>query len=149
LTRLYLRQELPYRFLDDVWLAVSGERDVGGGVVAALERGRGGRRYFLTGRSLRLDDYYALLAERSGVPPPRRRIPDLLVEELGILAPLLPAQSFLRQAVLPRELVLHLRRLAPLENERTREDLGFTPEPLDDLVDALLREAGLTPRGGG
>ena len=149
LTRLYLRQELPYRFLDDVWLAVSGSRDVGAGIVAAMEHGRGGRRYFLTGRSLRLGDYYALLAERSGVALPRRRIPDLLVEELGLLAPVLPPQSFLRQVVLPRELVLHLRRLAPLDNERTRGELGFTPEPLADLVDALVREAGLGPRGGG
>lgn len=148
LTRLYLRQELPYRFLDDVWLAVSGPRDVGSGVVAALEHGRGGRRYFLTGRSLRLGDYYALLGERSGVSIPRRRIPDLLVEELGLLAPVLPAHSFLRQVVLPRELVLHLRRLAPLDNERTRVELGFTPEPLADVVDALVREAGLVPRGG-
>ncbi|HET9951799.1 MAG TPA: NAD-dependent epimerase/dehydratase family protein [Candidatus Eisenbacteria bacterium] len=149
LTRLYLRQELPYRFLDDVWLAVSGPRDVGAGVVAALEHGRGGRRYFLTGESLRMRDYYALLAERSGVPLPRRRLPDLLVEELGLLAPVLPPHSFLRQVVLPRELVLHLRRLAPLDNERTRVELGFTPEPIADLVDALVGEAGLRPRGGG
>jgi dihydroflavonol-4-reductase len=148
LTQLYFRQELPYRFLDDVWLAVSGPRDVGAGVVAALERGRGGRRYFLTGPSLRMRDYYELLSARSGVPLPRRRLPDLLVEELGLLAPVLPPQSFLRQVVLPRELVLHLRRLAPLDKERTRSELGFAPEPLADLVDALAKEAGLGPGTG-
>jgi len=60
----------------------------------------------------------------------------------------LPEHSFLRQLVLPRELVLHLRRLAPLRNERTREELGFTPQPLGDLIDGLVREAGVLPRGG-
>lgn len=148
LALLYLRQELPYRLLESVWLALSGPREVGEGVVAALERGRGGRRYFLTGTCLRLGDLYALLEHRSGVPAPRRRLPDLLVEELGLIAPVLPPHSFLRRLVLPRELVLHLRRLAPLRNERTRAELGITPQPLEELIDGLVREAGVLPRGG-
>lgn len=147
IAQLALGGELPYRVLDDVWLAVTGPADVGCGVRAALERGRGGRRYFFTGASLRLGEFLTLLAERSGVATPRRRLPDLLVEELGFLAPVLPPHSFLRQIVLPRELVLHLRRLAPLANDRTVAELGFTPEPLVELVDGLIREVGLTPRG--
>ncbi|MEK7347403.1 MAG: NAD-dependent epimerase/dehydratase family protein [Candidatus Eisenbacteria bacterium] len=148
LARLYLRQELPYRLLESVWLALSGPRDVGEGIVAAIERGRGGHRYFLTGACVRMRELYALLGERSGVPAPRRRLPDLLVEELGLIAPLLPPHSFLRRLVLPRELVLHLRRLAPLRNERTRTELGITPQPLEELIDGLVREAGVLPRGG-
>lgn len=134
----YLRRELPYRFLDDVWLAVSGGKDVARCVVAAVEHGLGGRRYFATGECLRLGDLYARLTRLTGVPGPRRRLPDLLVEELGLLTPVLPPHSFLRQLVLPRELVVHLRRLAPLTNARTRAELGFVPTPLADL----LLEAG-------
>ncbi len=148
LALLFLRQELPYRLLERVWLALSGPADIGNGVVAALEHGRGGRRYFLTGACVRLGDLYERLGERSGIAPPRRRLPDLLVEELGLIAPLLPAHSFLRQLVLPRELVLHLRRLAPLRNEATRAELGIALQPLEALIDGLIREAGTLPRGG-
>jgi dihydroflavonol-4-reductase len=148
LALLYLRRELPFRLLDDAWIAVSGPRDVGSCLIGALARGRGGHRYFATGECLRLGQLFARLQARSGVPVPRRRLPDLLVEELGVLAPVLPPNSFLRDVVLPREFVLHVKRLAPLRNERTRRELGFVPESLDTLIDDVVRESGLLPGHG-
>jgi len=139
----FLKRELPYRLLDDVWLAISDGNDVGRCARSAVSLGRGGRRYFATGECVRWGDLYERLERVSGVPAPRRRIPDLLVEELGLLAPVLPPHSFLRQVVFPRELVLHLKRLAPVSNARTREDLAFEPAPLDDLLAAFARAEGL------
>ena len=138
----FLRRELPFRLLDEVWLAISDGGDIGRGTVAAIEWGRGGRRYFATGECLRLGQLYERMTRVTGVPGPRRRLPDLLVEELGMLTPVLPPQSFLRQLVLPRELVLHLLRLAPLENARTRAELGFSPTSLDDLLVRFARTEG-------
>lgn len=139
LIALYVAGELPYRILDDVWLAVSDGRDLGRFVTAAIARGHGGRRYFATSGCLRLGDLYSRLEALSGVAPPRRRLPDLLVEELGLLTPVLPPHSFLRQLVLPRELVLHLRRLAPLRNPRTLGDLGVAPTPLEGTLEDMVR----------
>ena len=136
--KAFVTRELPFRFLSDVWLAPTPGGDVGRGVQAAIEHGRGGRRYFLTTDSIRLGDLYGMLTALSGVPAPRRELPDLLVEELGLLTPVLPRHSFLRQLVLPRELVLHLKRLAPVRNARTREELGFTPTPLRAALAAML-----------
>jgi len=138
--KAFVTRELPFRLLSDVWLAITGGSDVGRCVAAAIEAGRGGRRYFVTGDCVRLGAVYDLLADLSGVPAPRRRVPDLLVEELGLLTPLLPRQSFLRQLVLPRELVLHLKRLAPVDNTRTRAELGFTPTPLRTALCAMIEE---------
>jgi dihydroflavonol-4-reductase len=139
LISLYVAGELPYRILDDVWLALSDGRDLGRFVAAAISRGHGGRRYFATSGCLRLGDLYARLAELTGIAPPRRRLPDLLVEELGLLTPVLPPHSFLRQLVLPRELVLHLRRLAPLRNPRTLGDLGVAPTPVETTLGDAVR----------
>ena len=136
----FLRRELPYRMLEEVWLAVTDGSDLGRCVAAAIARGQGGRRYFATGECLQLHSLFERITRLTGVATPRRRIPDLLVEELGILTPLLPAQSFLRQLVLPRELVFHLRRLAPLTNTRTRSELAFTPTPLEELLAAYARQ---------
>ncbi len=150
LVSLYAAGELPYRILDDVWLAVSDARDVGRFVVAAVERGHGGRRYFAVSGRLRLGEMYAKLQELSGVAPPRRRLPDLLVEELGLLTPVLPPHSFLRQLVLPRELVQHLRRLAPLRNPRTLADLQISPTPIETTLREMLRSPSeaIGARGG-
>ena len=139
--RAFVARELPFRFLNDVWLAITHGSDVGRGMAAAIEHGRGGHRYFITSESIRLGNLYEMLTELTGVPAPRRRVPDLLVEELGLLTPVLPRRSFLRQVVLPRELVLHLKRLAPVRNTRTREELGFTPTPLRASLAAMLEEA--------
>ncbi|HYQ88914.1 MAG TPA: NAD-dependent epimerase/dehydratase family protein [Candidatus Binatia bacterium] len=138
--RAFLTRELPFRLLSEVWLAVTDGSDVGRCVASAIERGRGGRRYFATGESIRLGELYDLLAELSGVPAPRRRLPDLLAEELGLLTPVLPRQSFLRQLVLPRELVLHLERLSPVRNARTRAELLFDPTPLRSTLAAMIEE---------
>lgn len=138
LVSLYAAGELPYRILDDVWLAVSDGRDLGAWVAAAIQRGRGGRRYFAVGDSLRLGDLYGRLAAITGMAPPRRRLPDLLVEELGLLSPVLPPHSYLRRLVLPRELVRHLRRLAPVTNARTRAELAMDPAPLEDTLARLV-----------
>jgi dihydroflavonol-4-reductase len=148
LARLYLRRDLPFRLFEDVWLAITGTEDVGACVLAALERGKGGRRYFATGETLRLRDFFRLLESQSGVAPPRRRIPDLLAEELGGIAPLLPPRSFLRRLILPRELALHLRRLAPARSDRTRREIGFVPQPIDAIVQELVQEERALPRGG-
>jgi dihydroflavonol-4-reductase len=134
----FVRRELPYRVLEDVWLAASDGADVGRCVASAIAAGHGGRRYFATGECVRLGELYATLAELSGVPAPRRRLSDLLVEELGLLTPLLPPHSFLRSLVLPRDLVLHLKRLAPVANERTRLDLQFAPTPLRSTLAQLI-----------
>jgi dihydroflavonol-4-reductase len=146
LVAAFLRRELPYRLLDDVWIGVTEGGDLARCVATAIERGHGGRRYFATGECLRLGDLYRRITASTGVPAPRRRLPDLLVEELGLLTPVLPPHSFLRQLVLPRELVLHLRRLAPIRNTRTRSELGFAPTSLDDLLLRFARGEGLLAR---
>jgi nucleoside-diphosphate-sugar epimerase len=139
----FLRRELPFRILDQVWLAPSDGGDMGRCVTAAIEHAHGGRRYFAVGECLRLGDLYARMTRLTGIAAPRRRLPDLLAEELGHLTPVLPPHSFLRQLVLPRELVLHLQRLAPLENARTRAELGLVPTPLDELILRFGRAEGV------
>ena len=138
--KAFLKRELPFRLLSDVWIAPTDGGDLGRCVASAIERGRGGRRYFVTGDSIRLGEVYQILTELSGVSAPRRRLPDLLVEELGLLTPVLPRHSFLRQLVLPRELVLHLKRLAPVDNTRTRTELDFSPVPLRSTLAAMIEE---------
>jgi dihydroflavonol-4-reductase len=140
LVKAFVSRELPFRFLEDVWLAMTDGNDLGRCVASAIEAGHGGRRYFATGDCLRLGEVYRLLTELSGVAAPRRSVPDLLVEEMGLLTPVLPRHSFLRRLVLPRQLVRHLKQLAPVENARTRAELGFEPTPFRTTLKAMIEE---------
>jgi len=50
-------------------------RSVAGGIVSALERGRGGQCYILGGHNLSYRDAFAVMASVVGVKPPRLRLP--------------------------------------------------------------------------
>ncbi len=57
--------------------------DVAAGIVAALERGRLGRRYLLGGENVTQAELYRLVAEIGGIRVPRLRMPDLLASASG------------------------------------------------------------------
>jgi dihydroflavonol-4-reductase len=59
----------------DGGLGVVHVRDVAEGARAALERGRAGERYILSGANLRVVELLNIVAEAAGRPPPRLRIP--------------------------------------------------------------------------
>jgi len=58
--------------------------DVAEGHLRALEQGRSGERYFLAGDNVSMVDYYALVAELTGVSAPRRHIPYAAAWALGL-----------------------------------------------------------------
>jgi NAD+-dependent farnesol dehydrogenase len=57
--------------------------DVAAGHVGALERGRAGERYLLAGENVTMNDFFRVLAEAAGVPPPRMHIPYAAASALG------------------------------------------------------------------
>jgi farnesol dehydrogenase len=67
---------------DRLW-SYSYVEDVADGHVHALERGKRGERYFLCGENATLNQLFALVAEMTGVAPPRWRLPFPLATALG------------------------------------------------------------------
>lgn len=57
--------------------------DVAQGHLAGLEKGRAGERYFLGGENVAMNGFFALLAELTGTPAPRRHIPYAIATALG------------------------------------------------------------------
>eukprot|EP00198_Chlamydomonas_reinhardtii_P006222 XP_001695558.1 predicted protein [Chlamydomonas reinhardtii] len=52
-----------------------GVRDAAAAIVAALHRGKTGRRYLIGNQRMATDEYYNLIARLSGTPPPRPVVP--------------------------------------------------------------------------
>lgn len=67
---------------DRLW-SYSFVEDVAAGHVAALEKGRRGDRYFLSGPNVDMNGFFAALQSVSGVAPPRRHIPYGVAALLG------------------------------------------------------------------
>jgi dihydroflavonol-4-reductase len=76
---------LAYRALDDVGVGLVHVDDLAAGIVAALDTGRIGRLYVLSGPRTTLHDAVTLAARIGGRRPPRLRIPTGL---LRVMAPL-------------------------------------------------------------
>jgi nucleoside-diphosphate-sugar epimerase len=124
-------------------------RDVAATIVAALEPGRGPRRYTAGGRFLDMEGVAALLEEVTGRHLHRVPAPDWLARTVGHVADL-------AQRVLPVHLpvthegVEYLLRAVPCDDSATQDDLGVTFRPaaetVADTIAGLVRN-GVVPAG--
>ena len=122
-------------------------RDVVAGHLLAMERGRPGERYLLTGSSTTLDEIIGWVVELAGARRPLLRLPHRLVAPVlavkdRLEAALLPGRSPVFTAQTVRILALGKRG----SNEKARRELGLVPTPLREaLREALFwyRDQGL------
>lgn len=118
--------------------------DVARGVGLALERARPGARYVLGGENTRLSDFYQLVEELSGVPVPRRRLPDGLAKTIGAAQKGWARLRGTTPALTP-DLVDVYRHDWAYSSARAEAELGYTHRPLRDGLAATLawlRETG-------
>ncbi len=123
-------------------------RAVADGVIAALEKGEGGRRYLLSGMDVDTDALLALVERVTEVPMPKARVP------YGVaLAAARVEAGLARLTGRPPKAPLTGVRLAgpnlSFAPERARQELGFAPQPVARAVrDALrwMRGAGMIRR---
>ncbi|MCZ6506677.1 MAG: NAD-dependent epimerase/dehydratase family protein [Acidobacteria bacterium] len=108
-------------------------RDVARGHLLAAERGRDGEEYILGCRNLTLREILQMLADITGLPPPRLRLPYWLPLSLA-------AVDTAISRVLPREpwLALEALQLARhrmfFDNAKARRELGFDPGPVEEAL---------------
>lgn len=117
--RLAFEGRLRYRALDDVGLGFVHVDDLAAGIVAALDRGRVGEAYVLSGPTLRLRQLLEMAAAAGGRRAPAIRVPTGLLEVLSPLGPLI-GQPNLREVVAASAGVTYWASAAKAERE-----LGF------------------------
>jgi farnesol dehydrogenase len=103
--------------------------DVAQGHVAALERGRAGERYFLSGENVPMTAFFSILHDVSGVAPPRRHIPYGAARALGWT---LYAWAELTGAPpkLTHEVVNVFREHWSYSSVKAEQELGYRTTPL-------------------
>lgn len=120
-------------------------RDVATGHVLAVERGRSGESYILSGERVTVRDLMLLLEGELGVAAPRSRVPTLLARFAAIFTPLY--QRLTGQRPLFTE--YSIRTLSSdciVNSEKARRELGYHPRPIrESIIDAIrwFRERGV------
>ena len=105
--------------------------------MAALDRGRPGERYLLSGHDLPLSQLAALVAKRTGVPAPKARAPYSVALAAAQVEARISRFSG-RRPTAPLTGVKLAGRRVTFSNAKAREELGFDPGSVEDALDAAL-----------
>jgi nucleoside-diphosphate-sugar epimerase len=106
-------------------------------VAAVLERGTDGGRYVLAGPNVTLAEFYQTVERLSGVPVPRRRMPDWLAKAAGALQKGWAMAAGGTPQLTP-DLVEIYRHDWAYSSARAESDLGYRCRPLAEGLASTL-----------
>lgn len=116
-----------------------GVGDLSQGLQLVAESGRAGERYLLSGENLWLKEFLDLLAIETGLPAPRRCLPNALIRLIGCGGEAIdffnPRSTSARVCL---ETSLQAERLQFFSNARARNELGWKPS---DSIQENIGEA--------
>jgi nucleoside-diphosphate-sugar epimerase len=124
--------------------------DVADGIAKVLERQPFGGRYVLGGENVTLGSFYELVEKLTGVPVPKRRMPDGLAKAAGALQKAW-AQMAKKTPALTPDLVEIYRHDWAYSSAKAERELGYRPRKLEDGMKRAvgwLRETGRLPAKG-
>lgn len=112
--------------------------DVARAHVTALERGEPRERYVVAGENLTFDELWAMLAEITGRPMPRTRIPYGVALAAGWVDEMLCRIQPARQPVVPLEGVRMSRERMFVDDDRVRREFGIEPTPAREALERAV-----------
>lgn len=109
-------------------------RDVALGMVRAMERGTPGRRYLLGGENLSIRAVFGLLAELTGLPEPRWKVPFAVALVAACVSEIVADTWTRRAPAATLTGVLLTRRRMHFDASASLAELGVTPRPVRQAV---------------
>jgi dihydroflavonol-4-reductase len=122
----------------DTALNVVDVDDVAEGHILAAEQGRSGRSYILGGQNMELVDILGVLADHTGLPRPRRRIPARAALGVARTSELVQGRILRRPPAVPIEAALMSTTRMVFDDSRARRELGYAT---GDAAAAIRRSA--------
>jgi ornithine--oxo-acid transaminase len=103
--------------------------DLARGHVAALEHGQTGRSYILGGENLSMREIFQALADCSGLPMPRIKVPRPLVVTAGVMSSLVEGRLLRREPRVPLEGARMATTRMIFNDDRARAEIGHKSRP--------------------
>jgi dihydroflavonol-4-reductase len=108
--------------------------DVAEGHLLAAERGQSGRSYILGGENMGLVDILGVLADHTGLPRPRGRIPAAAALGAGRASELVQGRLLHRSPAIPMEAARMSTTRMVFDDSRARGELDYTTGPAADAI---------------
>jgi dihydroflavonol-4-reductase len=118
----------------DTGLNLVDVRDAAAGHRLALERGRPGRRYILGHENLTLESILRVLAEETGLPAPRHRIPHAVAVGFAALDELVEGWVLRREPLAPLDGARMARKRMFFSPARAVAELGLRQSPVREAL---------------
>jgi len=122
----------------DTGLNLVDASDTARGHVLAGERGKPGERYILGGENMTLRQILEQLAQLSGKPAPKVRIPYAVAYVAGVCSTAV-ANLTGKEPRAPLEGVRMARKKMWVSCDKAKRDLGFTAAPVEQALDKAIR----------
>ncbi|HEX2165744.1 MAG TPA: NAD-dependent epimerase/dehydratase family protein, partial [Longimicrobiales bacterium] len=137
-----LKHRVPGLSTKPAWFSYAHVDDVVSGMVTALERGRIGTTYVLSGEHASVNDFTERVARIAGTWAPPLRVPPFLIRLTGSIMDAagratgvrLPVSRELAEAAGTGERWVH-------SHARATAELGYAPRSLDEGLPEVVREA--------
>jgi dihydroflavonol-4-reductase len=118
----------------DTGLNLVDVRECARGHVAALEKGRSGERYILGGENLTLKQILDKLAEITGLPSPKIKVPYVMALATGVVDEVVTGRILGREPRATIDAVRMGRKKMFVTSAKAERELGWRPVPVDDAL---------------
>ncbi len=129
----------------DTGLNWVGVEDVAAGHLLAAEQGRPGQRYILGHRNLTMKQILDMLAELTGLPAPRWKLPHAVAMAAGYADHFLSRWLLRKAPRIPLDGVRMSKYKMFVDCSKARRELGYAPKPVEEALSravAWFRDAG-------
>ena len=113
-------------------------RDVAIGHILAVEKGKTGEKYILSGERVTMDEMMSMLKEISGIQPPKYKVPTWLVKTAGIFTPV----YYKLANKTPRFTYYSVNTLLSnsyISHEKASRELGYNPIPVKKSIEDTFK----------
>ncbi len=140
----FLAGKMPLIPFPELGICLAHVEDTAAGIVLALDKGKAGESYFLSGPVSTVREAIGIVAAASGRKAPKRALPVPLMKALTPIGPLVG--KMMGQPPNLRELISAADGVTFwATNEKARRELGYSPRGLEEGLRATLEAEGKLP----
>jgi dihydroflavonol-4-reductase len=118
----------------DTGLNLVDVRECARGHLTALEKGRSGERYILGGENLTLKQILDKLAEITGLPSPRVKVPYVMALATGVVDEMVTGRILGKEPRATIDAVRMGRKKMFVSSGKAERELGWNPSPVEDAL---------------
>jgi nucleoside-diphosphate-sugar epimerase len=142
----FLSGKMPLMPFPELGICLTHVADIAGGILLALDKGRPGETYVISGPATTMKEAIGVVAEVTGRKPPRGAIPTPLMKAMIPIGPLVG--KVMRQPPNLRELIASADGVTFWASyDKAKRELGYEPRGLEEGLRAMLAEEGRLPAG--